>query len=132
MIVGTPVLSTSDTLAAQRTWLASERTLMAWIRTATSMLSFGFSIVKALQYAVQEGMLKGVHAEAPKSVGLFLIILAIALLTIASVQHWLFARSLPGTIGRTSRWDLALTTAMLLAILGLLTLANILLKVGPF
>jgi len=132
MIVGTPVLSTSDTLAAQRTWLASERTLMAWIRTATSMLSFGFSIVKALQYAVQEGMLKGVRAESPKSIGLFLIILAIALLMIASVQHWLFARSLPGVIGRGRRWDLALTTAMLLIILGLLTLANILFKVGPF
>jgi putative membrane protein len=38
--------SESTLLAVDRTRLAHERTLMAWVRTATSMISFGFSIAK--------------------------------------------------------------------------------------
>jgi putative membrane protein len=37
-------------LAVDRTWLAHERTLMAWVRTATSMISFGFTIYKFFQF----------------------------------------------------------------------------------
>lgn len=37
---------TSNQMAADRVWMAHERTLMAWIRTATSMISFGFTIYK--------------------------------------------------------------------------------------
>jgi putative membrane protein len=43
--VTTPV-SESTLLAVDRTRLAHERTLMAWVRTAASMISFGFSIAK--------------------------------------------------------------------------------------
>lgn len=39
-------VSESTLLAVDRTRLAHERTLMAWVRTATSMISFGFSIYK--------------------------------------------------------------------------------------
>jgi putative membrane protein len=31
-------------LVLDRTWLAHERTLKAWVRTATSMIGFGFTI----------------------------------------------------------------------------------------
>lgn len=34
----------SNELALHRTLLAHERTMLAWIRTATSLISFGFSI----------------------------------------------------------------------------------------
>jgi putative membrane protein len=47
-----PPASTPDKstlLAVDRTRLAHERTLMAWIRTATSMISFGFTIYKFLE-----------------------------------------------------------------------------------
>ena len=40
----------STELAVDRTWLAHERTLMAWVRTATSMISFGFTIYKFFQF----------------------------------------------------------------------------------
>jgi putative membrane protein len=33
-------------LAVDRTWMAHERTLMAWVRTAISMISFGFTVYK--------------------------------------------------------------------------------------
>ena len=42
--------ATSGELAMDRTLLARERPLMAWIRTAFSMISFGFAIFKFFQY----------------------------------------------------------------------------------
>ena len=39
-----PRLDTATTLAFERTRIASERTMMAWITTATSLITFGFSI----------------------------------------------------------------------------------------
>ena len=41
--------SVATVLATDRTRLAHERTLMAWIRTATSLISFGFTIYKFFQ-----------------------------------------------------------------------------------
>jgi putative membrane protein len=43
-------LDASTRLAAQRARLAQERTLMAWIRTSTSLIAFGFTIFKFFQY----------------------------------------------------------------------------------
>jgi putative membrane protein len=37
-------LDASTQLAADRTRVAYDRTLMAWIRTATSLITFGFTI----------------------------------------------------------------------------------------
>jgi len=42
-------------MALDRTWLAHERTLMAWARTAASMISFGFTIYKFFQFEVDKG-----------------------------------------------------------------------------
>jgi putative membrane protein len=39
----------TNQLALERTWMAHERTLMAWVRTATSMISFGFTVYKFFQ-----------------------------------------------------------------------------------
>ena len=40
----------AQSLALQRTFLAHERTLMAWVRTSTSLISFGFSVYKFFAY----------------------------------------------------------------------------------
>ena len=38
----------ADVLATERTRMAADRTLMGWIRTALSMIGFGFTIYKFL------------------------------------------------------------------------------------
>lgn len=42
----------SKDLGGMRTIMAADRTLMAWLRTSLSMLSFGFTIYKFLESAV--------------------------------------------------------------------------------
>src|SRR4051794_10744475 len=48
-------------LAVDRTWLGYERTLMAWVRTAASLISFGFSIYKFFQFEKGEGGASGIR-----------------------------------------------------------------------
>ena len=42
-------------LGELRTIMAADRTLMAWVRTSLSMLSFGFTIYKVLDTAAKQG-----------------------------------------------------------------------------
>ena len=63
-----PVLPTD--MGTMRTIMAADRTLMAWIRTSLSMLSFGFTIYKFLEGAAQQNMLP--RSGTPQDVGLFL------------------------------------------------------------
>jgi uncharacterized membrane protein YidH (DUF202 family) len=46
---------------------------MAWVRTALSMVGFGFTIYKFLQALVKEGVLLTPRVQGPKYIGLFLI-----------------------------------------------------------
>jgi putative membrane protein len=50
----TSPLSTSE-LAALRTLLATDRTLMAWLRTSLALISFGFTVYKVLDGIAAEG-----------------------------------------------------------------------------
>ncbi len=45
-----PSTNTSTELARERTREAADRTLMAWIRTGLSLISFGFGIGKFYDY----------------------------------------------------------------------------------
>jgi putative membrane protein len=74
----------STDLAYTRTYLASERTLMAWVRTATSLISFGFTIYKFFQFEAGKSMtgradfLLGPQAFATLMIGIGIIALAMA------------------------------------------------------
>jgi putative membrane protein len=68
--------------------MASGRTLMAWVRTALSMISFGFTIYKFLQAAThgeRVGMLK---SSGARNLGLFLIALGVVSVVLGSVEYF--------------------------------------------
>src|SRR3954468_6729041 len=71
MAPSTP-LDTGTRLAADRTWLASERTLMAWVRTATSLISFGFTIYKFFEFEAGRG-LRPNRLLSPRAFGMIMI-----------------------------------------------------------
>ena len=123
-------LKTSDILALDRTRLAAERTLMAWVRTALSMIGFGFTIYKFLQVVQEQSTLPVLRPQAPRNLGLMLVGIGTFAVIIACVQHWQYVRKLrPDQPYKP--WDLTFIVACFIGILGLLMFGSIILRAGP-
>jgi len=73
-------------LAVVRTLLALDRTLMAWVRTATSLISFGFTIYKVFQQLRSEAT-PGPHLLEPRGVALILMALGVGGLFFALLDY---------------------------------------------
>src|SRR5689334_20870452 len=80
-------LKLNDVLALDRSQLAAERTLMAWVRTALSMISFGFTIYKFLQVLQEDSKVSMLRPQTPRNVGLTLIGIGTLSLVVACLQH---------------------------------------------
>jgi len=78
--------NTSTLLATERTRLAHDRTLMAWVRTSTSLISFGFTIYKFFQY-LQEKQAPQERLLGPRQYALLIISIGIVALVLATIQH---------------------------------------------
>lgn len=75
-------------LAIDRTYLAYERSLMAWLRTSLAMVTFGFTIIKAYFYLITSGnLIPSRHIMNPRTYGLFIIALGIIALLGGIWQH---------------------------------------------
>lgn len=131
-------IPTSNEMAAQRTDLAlmrtrlgADRTLMAWLRTALSMISFGFTIYKFLQEFSRAEKLT-LSDQGPRNLGLTLVGLGTAALIVASFQHWSLMKDLHGQASARTKISLVLIVAVAVALLGSLVFASIVLQMGPF
>jgi len=78
---------TSMELAIDRTRLAHDRTLMAWIRTATSLISFGFTIYKFFQYMQEQRQVSQAKLLGPREFALMMIGVGLVALILATIQH---------------------------------------------
>src|SRR5499427_2111413 len=80
---------TSDShFAWLRTRMAAERTLMAWLRTAVSMIGFGFTIVQFFErFHEMAGVKAAALPEAPRYLGIMLIASGTLALIIAAWQY---------------------------------------------
>jgi putative membrane protein len=123
-------LKTSDILALDRTRLAAERTLMAWVRTALSMISFGFTIYKFLQVLQEQSTVPVLRPQSPRDVGLTLIGIGTFAVIIACVQHWKYINKLRPD-QPYNPWDLTFIVACLIGFLGLAMIVSIILRAGP-
>jgi putative membrane protein len=71
-----------------RTRLSLDRTLMAWVRTATALIGFGFTIVQFFErLASMEGVAPALRPQSPRYVGLALIGAGILALAISIWQY---------------------------------------------
>ena len=78
-----------------RTRLALERTMMAWLRTATALIGFGFTIVQFFERLQQiPGARPAYVPHAPQYLGLALIGCGILALLISVYQYWWSVRYL--------------------------------------
>ena len=72
-----------------RTRLALERTMMAWLRTAVSLIGFGFAIVQFFERMQQmPGVRPAEHPHAAQYLGLALISCGVLALVISVWQYW--------------------------------------------
>ena len=115
-----PALDISTQLAFERTRNSYETTMMSWIRTATSLITFGFSIYKFFQIEApsrpQQNRLIG-----PREFALMLVSIGIFSLVLATLEHRQSIRAL-GTQYAGKRRSLALLVAALISLLGILAL----------
>jgi putative membrane protein len=118
-------------LAFERTSMANDRTLMAWTRTSLSMISFGFTVFKFMEYMHQEGRQTVLKTEeGAENFGMSLISIGIISLVIACIQYWKLDRKL----NPNRKWylNLAFINAAFIGFMGALALINILFRMGPF
>jgi putative membrane protein len=77
-------------MAVERTVMGADRSLMAWLRTGLSLISFGFTIYKFLEY--QRAQLVAVGKEfpgpsSPKLTGLILIGMGVFCLVVGIIEY---------------------------------------------
>ena len=119
---------TSNELALERTILAHERTLMGWVRTAASLITFGFTIYKFFQLELS-GKVKPFHdVIGPRQFSILMISIGLLSLMIATLEYRIYRNGL-------SRWyparrvvSLAGVVATLISIMGLVALAAVIFR----
>ena len=128
-------------MSFQRTRLSADRTLMSVMRTSLSLISFGFTIYKGFQKAVEAGVLS--RTAAPRNFGAALVSLGIGMLILGIAYHVQFMLGLrktrtemrlEGLIHGKSVFPASLTliTAVLLLAVGVVAILGIVFDVGPF
>ena len=72
----------------EKTILAFDRTLLAWVRTATSLLTFGFAIYKLLsQQSLEPGEHPVLNLLSPRFIGISMVLSAFLGLLSASIGY---------------------------------------------
>ena len=118
-------------LAIDRTRLAHERTLMAWVRTATSLISFGFTIYKFFQGLRDSQQLDGPHRlVGPRGFALVMIGLGVGSLVLATIQHRAEMKALNDQYSQygTPPRSTSMVVASVVAVLGILALILVILR----
>jgi putative membrane protein len=71
-----------------RTRLSLERTLMSWVRTATALIGFGFTIVQFFErIKSSDGVKTAIFPDAPRYLGLALILTGVLALALSIWQY---------------------------------------------
>jgi uncharacterized membrane protein YidH (DUF202 family) len=127
-------------MSFQRTRLSVERTTMSVIRTSLSLIGFGFTIFQFFAHLQASQMISAAR-HAPRNFGTALVAMGLILLTMGIVYH---ARSMlelrgqrgqmhdQGLVHAESRFpvSMALVTAVLLWMLGMLAIASMIFGIG--
>ena len=122
-----PRLDVGTRLAVDRTRLAHERTLMAWVRTATSLISFGFTIYKFFQFESKEQPPGVEHLIGHRGFAMIMIGIGLVALLLSTFEHRRSLQALRAEFGHTPGSTAAIVAA-LISLLGLLAFLAVLMR----
>jgi putative membrane protein len=120
-----------------RTRMSLERTLMSWVRTATALIGFGFTIVQFFERIKSaDGVKAATFPDAPRYLGLALILTGVVALVLSIWQYRGFMRymwsanfaPIAGVKDAPGSTPL-LATATVLALIGAFAFGAVLLRV---
>lgn len=114
-------MSLADHLARQRNRDAAERTLMAWIRTCLSLISFGFGLDKIVT-AIRSGVGVGgsLNGWGVRLISLAFVLTGVVAMLAATLQHRrALKRLLREEFTYREEPSIANATALMLTLIGL-------------
>jgi putative membrane protein len=133
----TPTRTDANTLAKirtdlsyERSRLASDRTTMAYLRTAISLIGFGFSIPTFFQVLKSVPGFESVSATPPRLLGVALLFLSVAMLVGAIIQQGLYLRRLEQKTGGRHPFSIALASCVVVLAIGLMAMTYVALQIG--
>jgi putative membrane protein len=105
--------------AVENTRMAHERTLLAWVRTSTSLVTFGFTLYKLFQTLEETGAYRTAHHFlSPRRLGMSMIAIAVLGLGLAIYQYWSEMSKLR-KLKKDMAFSIAWVTAIPIFLLGL-------------
>ena len=118
-------IRTLGVYALVRTALSSERSLMAWIRTSTSLYAFGFSITKFIDYLGAQRDVT-VSSTGLYRLGFAIICIGILGLVLAAVGHMQRLKKMKRLgLPKVSLISLPVVATIALLLIGIATLLSI-------
>jgi putative membrane protein len=99
---------------------------MAWTRTSTSLIAFGFTIYQIFLYLSENDRLRDPFVS-PQVFGVVMILVGLAALILGLIQHRQELRALKAEFG-SMRYSIASIVAAMIAGLGLIALLGVALR----
>jgi inner membrane protein YidH len=123
-------LPATTKLSVERTRLAHERTLMSWVRTATSLISFGFTVYKFFEYLREHQTISPSDGSiGPREFAMIMILVGLISLVLATVEHRRSLKALRAEYGDIIvPTSLATLLAALMIVLGVLGLGAVIFR----
>ena len=119
--------SINTKLAYERTNLAHERNLMAWVRTATSLITFGFAIYKFFQLEIGVERVRSQQLIGAREFALLMMAIGLIALIVSTIQYWQYRKDLKREYPQVPR-SMAAWVAGLISLLGILGLVAVIFR----